>query len=1210
MWQFWIDRGGTFTDIVARRPDGTLATHKLLSDNPERYRDAAVEGIRSLLGVAPGAPIPPSLIDAVKMGTTVATNALLERKGERTALVITRGFADALRIGYQNRPKLFVRRIELPAQLYERVIEADERIGAHGDLVAPLDLAGGERDLRAAYADGIRAVAIVLMHGYRYPQHEKALADLAREIGFSQVSVSHEVSPLMKLVSRGDTTVVDAYLSPILRRYVAQVERELTGGRTDTGVRLQFMQSSGGLTDAHLFQGKDAILSGPAGGIVGAVEVSRLAGFDRIIAFDMGGTSTDVTHWAGEYERAFVTEVAGVRLRAPMMSIHTVAAGGGSICSFDGARFRVGPESAGANPGPAAYRRGGPLTVTDCNVMVGKLDPDLFPKVFGSGGDEALDADVVRKKFAALAANVSAQNSVARAPEEVAAGFLRIAVENMANAIKHISVQRGYDVTEYTLCCFGGAGGQHACLVADALGMTRVFIHPLAGVLSAYGMGLADVRALRQQAVEAELSGAALAAAEVAFSALEATARGEVECQGIAGNRIACRRTLHMKYDGTDTTLEIPLVGEVPAIVADFERRYQQQYGFLMPGKALVIEAIAVEAIGRAESAADLMPRFAPRAGPLMPLKANRMYTEGRFHDASVFDRDDLRPGDAIAGPAIIRERNATTVIEPGWRATLTPRDHLVVERVEAAQRAHAIGTTADPVLLEVFNNLFMAIAEQMGVTLANTAYSVNIKERLDFSCAIFDADGNLIANAPHMPVHLGSMGESVKTIIDRRAATMQRGDVFVLNAPYNGGTHLPDVTVIAPVFLAADVPEFFVASRGHHADIGGITPGSMPPDSKHVDEEGVLLDNVQLVAAGRFLDSEMRATLAGGRYPSRNIDQNLADLRAQVAACAKGADELAKMVAHFGLPVVRAYMRHVQDNAEEAVRRVLDVLKDGHFEYEMDSGARIVVTIVIDKAKREAVIDFSGTSAQQPTNFNAPSAVCKAAVLYVFRTLVDDEIPMNAGCLKPLRIVIPEGSMLNPRYPAAVVAGNVETSQTMTDALYGALGVLAASQGTMNNFTFGNDTYQYYETIAGGSGAGPDFDGASAVQTHMTNSRLTDPEVLEWRFPVRLESFAIRRGSGGDGKHQGGDGSRRRVCFLQAMTAVMLANHRRIAPFGVAGGMPGALGRNWVERTDGTREEFGATCQVEMRPGDVFVIETPGGGGFGSASPPTPRGA
>ncbi len=1262
-WQFWIDRGGTFTDIVARRPDGSLATHKLLSENPERYRDAAVHGIRELLRVAPGAAIPAELIEAVKMGTTVATNALLERKGERTALLITRGFADALRIGYQNRPKLFVRRIELPTLLYERVIEADERIGAHGDLVQALDLAAAESQLREAYADGIRAIAIVLMHGYRYPQHEQALAELARAIGFAQVSVSHEVSPLMKLVSRGDTTVVDAYLSPILRRYVDEVERELTGDphplsyagegmpsaaragapsppqgervgvRGTSGPRLQFMQSSGGLTDAKLFQGKDAILSGPAGGIVGAVEVSRLAGFDRIIGFDMGGTSTDVTHWAGEYERAFVTEVAGVRLRAPMMSIHTVAAGGGSICSFDGARFRVGPESAGANPGPAAYRRGGPLTVTDCNVMVGKLDPDLFPKVFGPHGDAALDADVVRSKFAALALEVSSVTASPRTAEEVAEGFLKIAVENMANAIKHISVQRGYDVTEYTLCCFGGAAGQHACLVADALGMTRAFIHPLAGVLSAYGMGLADVRALRQQAVEAELSPAALEATGITFDNLETVARDEVARQGVAAGRIECNRTLHVKYDGTDTTLEIPVASTPAPIVAEFERRYRQQYGFLMPGKAHIIEAVAVEAIGRTQSAADEAPMFALRDGALRPIRSNRVYTEGAFRDAHVYDRDDLRPGDAIAGPAIIRERNATTVIEPGWRANLTARDDLVLDRVEAAQRVHAIGTTADPVLLEVFNNLFMAIAEQMGVTLANTAYSVNIKERLDFSCAVFDAEGHLIANAPHIPVHLGSMGESVKTIIDRRGATMRRGDVFVLNAPYNGGTHLPDVTVIAPVFLgppsfprtrepsgvdgttlgprsvaklsgdderSGDVPEFYVASRGHHADIGGITPGSMPPDSTHVEEEGVLLDNVQLVAQGRFLDDEIRATLRSGRYPSRNVDQNVADLSAQVAACAKGGEELGKMVAHFGLPVVRAYMQHVQDNAEEAVRRVLDVLSDGRFEYEMDSGAKIAVTIAIDRERREATIDFTGSSPQQPTNFNAPSAVCKAAVLYVFRTLVDDEIPMNAGCLKPLRIIIPEGSMLSPRYPAAVVAGNVETSQTITDALYGALGVLAASQGTMNNFTFGNDRYQYYETIAGGAGAGPDFDGASVVQTHMTNSRLTDPEVLEWRFPVRLEAFGIRRGSGGHGRHRGGDGSRRRVRFLATMTAVVLANHRRVPPFGVAGGAPGALGRNWVERADGSREEFGATCKVDMRPDDVFVIETPGGGGYG----------
>ncbi|HEX4523486.1 MAG TPA: hydantoinase B/oxoprolinase family protein [Casimicrobiaceae bacterium] len=1228
-WQFWIDRGGTFTDIVARRPDGTLATHKLLSENPERYSDAAIAGIRELLALPPGAPIPVQTIEAVKMGTTVATNALLERRGERTVLAITRGFRDALRIAYQNRPKLFVRRIVLPTMLYERVIEIDERVGAHGELVRDLDLGAAESALRAAYADGMRACAIVLMHAYRYPGHERRLAALARAIGYTQISVSHEVSPLMKLVSRGDTTVVDAYLSPILRRYVGEVERDLLGPSRSSnaeGPRLQFMQSSGGLTDAHRFQGKDAILSGPAGGIVGAVQVSRQAGFDRIIGFDMGGTSTDVTHYAGEYERAFVTEVAGVRLRAPMMRIHTVAAGGGSICTFDGSRFRVGPQSAGANPGPACYRRGGPLTVTDCNLMVGKIDPALFPRVFGPQGDLPLDASVVHERFAALAADVADRSGHRRTPEAIAEGFLQIAVDNMAHAIKHISVERGYDVTEYTLCCFGGAGGQHACAVADALGMTRVFIHPLAGVLSAYGMGLADVRALRQRAVEAPLSEAALAAVEPVFDDLARVARDEVAAQGIAAGAIAVKRSLHLKYDGTDTTLEIGFGADsaagpaesaatrrpgVAAIVADFEQRYQAQYGFLMPGKALVIEAAAVEAIGAAAKTDEATPSFPPRAGALRAATINRLYTGGEWHEAPVYTRAELRPGDAIPGPAVVAEKNATTVIEPGWQATLTARDHLVLERTAAITRAHAIGTRADPVLLEVFNNLFMAIAEQMGVTLANTAYSVNIKERLDFSCALFDLDGNLIANAPHMPVHLGSMGESVRTIIDRRAGTMQPGDVFVLNAPYNGGTHLPDVTVIAPVFLdeAADAgreanavrPEFYVASRGHHADIGGTTPGSMPPDSTHVDEEGVLLDNVQLVAQGRFLEKEMRAILGSGRYPSRNIGQNLADLRAQIAACAKGIDELKRMVAHFGLPVVRAYMKHVQDNAEEAVRRVLDVLTDGHFEYEMDSGAKIAVTISIDKAERKAVIDFTGTSAQQPTNFNAPSAVCKAAVLYVFRTLVDDEIPMNAGCLKPLDIVIPQGSMLAPRYPAAVVAGNVETSQAITDTLYGALGVLAAAQGTMNNFTFGNDTYQYYETISGGSGAGPDFDGESVVQTHMTNSRLTDPEVLEWRFPVRLDEFRIRSGSGGSGAHRGGDGGERRVRFLESMTAVMLANRRRVPPFGLAGGSAGEAGRNWVERSGGDREEFGATFQVEMRTGDVFVVQTPGGGGFGA---------
>jgi 5-oxoprolinase (ATP-hydrolysing) len=1197
-WQFWIDRGGTFTDIVARKPDGSLVTHKLLSENPERYKDAAVHGIRELLEVPPGRPIPAARIEAVKMGTTVATNALLERKGERTLLVVTRGFRDQLRIAYQARPKLFVRKIELPELLYESVVEVDERIGAHGDVVRALDEARAQLDLQTAFDQGFRAVAVCLMHGYRYTQHEVALRAIAQRIGFDQISVSHDVSPLMKFVSRGDTAVVDAYLSPILRRYVEQVQSALGD------VRLQFMQSSGGLTDAHKFQGKDAILSGPAGGIVGAAAVTQLAGFDRMIGFDMGGTSTDVTHFAGEYERAFETEVAGVRLRAPIMQIHTVAAGGGSVCTFDGSKFRVGPESAGANPGPAAYRRGGPLTVTDCNVMVGKLRPELFPAVFGPNGDEPLDTGAVFEKFERLALDVERSTGQKKTPEAIAAGFLRIAVENMANAIKYISVQRGYDVTEYTLTCFGGAGGQHACMVADALGMQRVYIHPFAGVLSAYGMGLADVRTLRQAAVEKELSDELLASLAAEFSALGRHARADVEAQGLAAAQVRVVNSLALKYDGTDTTIELPLESTTSqaSLLKAFETTYRQRYGFLMPGRALVVEAVAAEAIGHAQSAREATPDLALRSGDLQSRAQVMVFSDDALRSTHVFYREDLRPGDVITGPAIIKEPIATTVVEPEWRAVVTTQNHLVLERTRKAERAHAIGTTADPVLLEVFNNLFMAIAEQMGVTLANTSYSVNIKERLDFSCAIFDPEGNLVANAPHMPVHLGSMGESVRVILEKRAGTMKPGDAFVLNAPYAGGTHIPDVTVVTPVFLPGEAtPLFYTAARGHHADIGGITPGSMPPFSRHISEEGVLLDNVQLVREGVFLEDELTHILTHDAYPVRNVTQNIADLRAQVASCNKGAIELAKMVEHFGREVVVAYMNHVQDNAEESVRRVIHKLTDGEFGVDLDDGSHIHVKVSIDRANRSAKVDFTGTSAQRPSNFNAPRSVSRAVVLYVFRTLVDDEIPMNAGCLKPIDIVIPDGSMLSPVYPAAVVAGNVEVSQAATNCLYGALGVLAGAYGTMTNFTFGNDTYQYYETISGGSGAGPDFDGTSVVQCHMTNSRLTDPEVLEFRYPVRVDSHTINHGTGGKGKFHGGDGADRRIRFLTPMTAAILANNRVNRPHGMAGGEPGAAAKNWVERADGSREDFGHICEVEMQKDDVFVIQTPGGGGFGS---------
>jgi 5-oxoprolinase (ATP-hydrolysing) len=1194
-WQFWIDRGGTFTDVVAKRPDGAILTHKLLSENPERYKDAALQGIRELLGLAQDAGLSGAPIEAVKMGTTVATNALLERKGERVALAITKGFKDQLRIAYQNRPKLFVRRIVLPELLYETAVEIDERVDAHGNVLTPLDEAAAARDLRSVYDRGIRALAIVLLHGYRYPTHEKRLGEIARAIGFAQISISHEVSPLMKMVGRGDTTVVDAYVSPILRRYVDRVAGELGG------TRLMFMQSNGGLVDARYFQGKDSILSGPAGGIVGAARTAAMAGFDKIIGFDMGGTSTDVTLYNGEYERAFETIVAGVRMRAPMMKIHTVAAGGGSILVFDGTRFRCGPESAGANPGPACYRRGGPLAVTDANVMTGKIVPAFFPKVFGPNGDQALDAGVVRAKFEALAAEVEKATGEKRAPEAIADGFLKIAVENMANAIKQISIQRGYDVSGYALNCFGGAGGQHACKVADALGMTTVFVHPLAGVLSAYGMGLADLRVMREKAVEARLDAALVPGLSRALDALAEDGLAEMRRQGIEPGKIEVMRKLHLKYEGTDSTLVVAFAGAAEASEA-FAREHRQRYGFTMPGKAVVVEAVAVEVVGHTESADDPARPLGPETPPA-PAARTAMYSDGATHDTPIFLRDDLKPGMCVPGPAIISDRNATTVVEPGWAAEVTAKDHLVLRRVVAIARQHAVGTKVDPVMLEVFNNLFMSIAEQMGVALQNTAYSVNIKERLDFSCALFDRQGNLIANAPHMPVHLGSMGESVAAVTRAREGTMRPGDVYVLNAPYNGGTHLPDVTVVMPVFDEAGAEIlFFVASRGHQADIGGLTPGSMPPDSTTVEEEGVLIDNFLLVEQGRFREAEMTELLRSGKYPARNPAQNIADLKAQIAACEKGAQELRKMVREFGLSVVCAYMGHVQDNAEEQVRRVLDVLKDGEFAYPMDDGAVIKVKVSIDKAKRTGRLDFTGTSAQRPNNFNAPAAVCMAAVLYVFRTLVEADIPMNAGVLKPLDVIIPEGCMLRPRYPAAVVAGNVETSQAVTDTIYGALGVMAGAQGTMNNFTFGNDRHQYYETVSGGSGAGPGFDGCDAVQTHMTNSRLTDPEVLEWRFPVRVESFEIRRGSGGRGKWRGGDGTIRKIRFLEDMTCAILANRRIVEPFGAASGGNGSLGRNWVERVDGSIEEKGATARWDVKPGDVFVIRTPGGGGYGKA--------
>lgn len=1240
MLKVFADRGGTFTDLVVVTDDQsvidrlsqyperfqitTLAEqqwiiiYKLLSEQPEHYEDAVIQGIRDILGLANDRPIPPGTVEVVKMGTTVATNALLERKGERTLLLITKGFGDALSIGYQNRPKIFARQIVRPERLYERVIEVEERYTAEGEEIVPItpqEVVRLTTALHEAYSNGFRACAIVFLHGYRYPQHEQQVAEIARSVGFAQVSVSHEVSPLMKLISRGETTVVDAYLSPILRQYVKQVSTALQ--QQQSGTKLEFMKSDGGLIEAQRFQGKDSILSGPAGGIVGAVKTSLAAGFGQIIGFDMGGTSTDVSHFNGEYERTFETEVAGVRLRAPMMSIHTVAAGGGSILRFDGSRYRVGPESAGAHPGPACYRKGGSLTVTDCNVRLGKIQPDFFPQVFGSNGNLPLDRAIVEQKFAALNAEIQAKTGDTRSDEQVAEGFLKIAIDTMANAIKKISVQRGYDVTQYTLCCFGGAGGQHACLIAEALGMTKIFIHPFAGVLSAYGIGLAEVRTLKEKAIEVPLTAEEIPALEQTVALLSADSRAEIVAQGIPGDRIQVLPKARLRYAGTDSTLLVDF-DRSEQMRTQFEKIHQQRYGFSMPNKGLIVEAVSVEAFsvernpeGTAQSPSlTELTLSLGRTEPLSPIATVQIYTKGIWHETPIYRRQDLKPGDRITGAALILEPTGTNVIEPGWCAELTPQNYLILSKTEEMKDTSTAvlpaATTPDPVLLEIFNNLVQAIAEEMGITLQNTSYSVNIKERLDFSCAIFDSHGQLVANAPHIPVHLGSMSESVNSLIRARGKTLKPGGAYASNNPYNGGTHLPDVTVITPVFISdVATPMFYVASRGHHADIGGITPGSMPPHSTTIDQEGILLDNVQIVDQGRFQEATLLDCLNASPYPVRNPVQNLADLQAQIAANERGVQELYRIVEHYGLETVQAYMQHIQNNAEEAVRRAIDALKPGSFTYVMDDGSKICVKITIDYTTRSACIDFTGTSPQSLTNLNAPLAICKAVVLYVFRTLVDDDIPLNAGCLNPLEIIVPEGCLLNPRPPAAVVAGNVETSQAIANALYGALGVMAAAQGTMNNFTFGNEQHQYYETICGGSGAGATFDGTDAVQTHMTNSRLTDPEVLEWRFPVLVEAFSIRSNSGGSGKYRGGNGAIRRIQFREAMTAAILSGHREVPPFGLAGGEPGATGRNLVVRRDGTIEPLKSKAEVLMHPGDVFVIETPGGGGFGAALHP-----
>ena len=1200
-WQFWIDRGGTFTDIVARHPDGRLLTRKLLSENPQCYVDAALEGISEVLQAHPEAA--EAGIEAVRMGTTVGTNALLERKGERTVLVITQGFADALRIGNQSRPDIFALHIQRPEPLYAKVIEVQGRLDARGEQVEPLDLAQAERDFSAVYQQGYRALAVVLMHAWRNPSHELALEALARRLGFSQVSLSHRCSSAMRLVGRGETAVVDAYLSPVLRHYVDQFVAAL-GEISAPLPDLRFMQSNGGLVQARHFQGKDSILSGPAGGMIGAAESARRAGFARIISFDMGGTSTDVAHYSGDLERTEDTQIAGVRLNVPMLNIHTVAAGGGSILHYDGLRFRAGPDSAGANPGPACYRRGGPLCVTDANVMLGKLRPEFFPSLFGPDGDLPIDAETVRRQFAELATKISDGTGRAMNPGQVAEGFIEVAVENMAAAIRKISIQRGHDLTnDYTLCCFGAAGGQHACRVAERLGLGRILLHPLAGVLSAYGMGLADHRWIGESPVVESLGSELLPLLEAELNRLERQGRSELIAQGLPGLRASSEAVLALRYAGSDTTLELPF-DELAQLRSGFEQLHRQRFGFICSDKPLIVERLRLELIvvGSHEAPARVPAGKQVDVDPGPPKARVAMFSGGETHDTPVFDRDTLPAGCRISGPAIVLELTSTTIIEPGWQGEITPSADLLLTRLHHESAVASVSTELNPIRLEIFNRLFMSLAEEMGYRLKNTAHSVNIKERLDFSCAVFDGEGELVANAPHIPVHLGSMGESVKALILSHGAEFRSGDVWLSNSPYHGGTHLPDITVITPLFdEAGERVLFYLASRGHHADVGGITPGSMPPGSRTIDEEGVLSAALKIVESGQFREEAVRAWLGSGRHPARNPEQNLADLHAQVAANARGVLGLQQLVRQYSLPVVQAYMSHVQDHAEESIRRAIGRLQEGECEVPMDSGAVIRVKIRVDSEARSATLDFSGTSPQQPDNLNAPAAVCKAAVLYVFRTLTREEIPLNAGCLRPLTLMIPRGSMLNPVAPAAVVAGNVETSQHVVDAIYGALGILSASQGTMNNLTFGNERYQYYETICGGSGAGVDFPGADAVQTHMTNSRITDPEVLEWRLPVRLEKFSVRGGSGGDGHMPGGNGVIRCIRFLEPMTVGILSSRRHTQPFGLSGGLPAQPGRNQWIRADGSCHELDSRAEVAVSQGDLIQIETPGGGGYGT---------
>jgi 5-oxoprolinase (ATP-hydrolysing) len=1202
-WRFWIDRGGTFTDVIGQVASGANSraetSLKLLSAS-SAYPDAAVEAMRRILGAEPGEPFPAERVVSIKMGTTVATNALLERAGAKTLFVTTQGFADSVLIGDQARPDLFALTIRRPPPLYAGVVEADERLDAAGVVVRPLDAAALTEKLKEARAQGYVSAAIAFLHADLNPDHERAAGEIAKAVGFPFVALSHEVSPLPRFVPRAETTIADAYLTPILRDYVRQVESAVAGAP------LYFMTSAGGLVRAEAFRGKDAVVSGPAGGVVGVARTAAQAKAPAVLGFDMGGTSTDVCRYAGHLERRDTARVAGAKIRSPMLDVETVAAGGGSILSFDGMRARAGPASAGADPGPACYGRGGPATVTDANLVLGRLDPRFFPSVFGPKGDAPLDPDAACARLADLATAMGAASV-----EAAAEGFVAVAVEQMAQAVRRISTERGFDPREHALTAFGGAAGQVACQTAEALGVSEILCPRYGSVLSAWGIGQAQVTALRQAGLEVALSDDGLFAADLLLTKVEAQAREAMADQGAETG--AVRRTLRLRYDGADAELPVPYC-ELTEAKAAFEAAHQRLFGFIEPDRPILIAAVEAEAAshtahpreggdpsglyGLQGAQADVGLSLDPR---LRGDERIRMFALGQWHDAPAIPADALTEAD---GPALIIRPDTQIALAPGWCATGQADGLIVLARTAAAATAAIALDRPDPVTLELFNRRFMGIAEAMGAALERTAHSVNIKERLDFSCALFDADGGLVANAPHMPVHLGSMGASVRAVRDRHPV-LHPGEAFALNNPYAGGTHLPDITVVMPVFMDAGDAQasFYVAARGHHADIGGVQPGSMPPFSKTIDEEGVMLDALPIMREGRFLEAETRAVLLSGPWPARNPETNLADLKAQIAACQAGASAVSEMIRTYGAQAVARYMTFVQQNAAAAVRRAVGRLSDGAARVPMDGGGEIVVTTTVDAAKGEATLDFRQSADQVPTNFNGPSAIVDAAALYVFRTLVDDDIPLNSGCLEPLNILTRPGSMLDPRPPAAVVAGNVETSQHVVDALYAALGVMANSLGTMSNFTFGDETRQYYETICGGSGATADAPGASAVHTHMTNSRLTDPEILERRFPVRVESFAVRRGSGGAGRMRGGDGSVRRIRFLAPMEAALLSSRREHAPQGLMGGGPALPGAQRLIAASGAVTDLPGCFALDVEAGDLIEIETPGGGGFGFAN-------